>query len=184
MSYWFLWCRGLFWYPNRLRRKNSKLKVGWEVIPCFSINLHKKDISVLLALKDFFGVGNISCSTTQEAGKYQVNSFKDIFGAILPHFLAYPLLTQKKADFLLFKLAIELIKNKEHKTLEGIAKLINIKASLNKGILHDDTLSSYFQNIVPYIRAEVPLPEVINPYWFAGFASGDGSFSRQRRLKS
>jgi hypothetical protein len=30
---------------------------------------------------------------------------------------------------------------------------------------------------VPYIRAKVPLPETIKPYWFAGFASGDGSFS-------
>lgn len=30
---------------------------------------------------------------------------------------------------------------------------------------------------MPYFRAELPLPEVINPYWFAGFASGDGSFS-------
>lgn len=156
-------------------RKNSKLKVGWEVIPYFSINLHRKDIPVLLALKDFFGVGNISCS--KETGIYQVNSIKDILDIILPHFLAYPLLTQKKADLYLFKLAIELIKNKEHKTLEGIEKLINIKASLNKGILNDNILSSYFKNIVPYLRAELPLPEVINPYWFAGFASGDGSFS-------
>lgn len=101
----------------------------------------------------------------------------DIFDAILPHFLAYPLLTKKKADFLLFKLAIELIKNKEHRTLEGMEKLVNIKASLNKGVLNDNVLSSYFKNIVPYLKTEIALPEIINPYWFAGFASGDGSFS-------
>lgn len=32
-------------------------------------------------------------------------------------------------------------------------------------------------NIVSQERTEVALPEVINPYWFAGFTSGDGSFS-------
>ena len=34
-----------------------------------------------------------------------------------------------------------------------------------------------FNNIIPQERTEIPLPEAINPYWFAGFSSGDGSFS-------
>jgi len=155
-------------------RKNPKLKVGWEVIPYFFINLHIKDISILLDVKNFFGVGNISSS--KESAIYQVNSLKDLLTVIIPHFQLYPLLTKKKADFLLFNLAIELIKRKEHKTIEGIHKLIEIKASLNKGILNGELYTS-FKNIVPQERPEVALPEVINPNWFAGFSSGDGSFS-------
>lgn len=34
-------------------RKNLKLKVGWEVIPYFSINLHVKDLSIILDIKNF-----------------------------------------------------------------------------------------------------------------------------------
>lgn len=37
---------------------------------------------------------------------YTVNSTKDINDVIIPHFEKYPLLTQKKADFILFKSAI------------------------------------------------------------------------------
>jgi len=95
---------------------------------------------------------------------------------IIPHFDLYPLYTKKKADFLLFKLAIELIKQKEHKCIEGVHKFIGIKASLNKGIVNDE-LNSVFNKIVPQERTEITLPETINPYWFAGFTSGDGSFS-------
>jgi len=53
---------------------------------------------------------------------------------IIPHFDKLPLTTQKKADFLLFKSALELINKKELKkllTLEYVSKLISIKASLN-----------------------------------------------------
>lgn len=107
---------------------------------------------------------------------YQVNSLKDLVNVIIPHFELYPLLTKKKADFWLFKLAIELIKEKQHRNIEGIHKLLNIKASLNRGLLNDE-LTSFFNNVVPQERIEVPLPEMINPYWFAGFTSGDGSFS-------
>lgn len=155
-------------------RKNPKLIVGWEVIPYFFINLHVKDLSILLDIKEFFGVGNIS--SNKESVLYQVNSLKDLVNVIIPHFELYPLLTKKKADFLLFKLAIELIKEKEHKNIEGIHKLIGIKASLNKGLLKGE-LNSYFKNILSQERTDVALPEVINPYWFAGFTSGDGSFS-------
>lgn len=154
-------------------RKNPKLKVGWEVMPYFFIGLHVKDVSILLDIKQFFGVGNIS--RNKESALYQVNSLKDLVNVIIPHFESYPLLTKKKADFLLLKLAIELIKQKEHKNIEGIHKLIGIKASLNKGLLNE--LSSSFNNITPQERPEVFLPEEINPNWFAGFASGDGSFS-------
>lgn len=53
---------------------------------------------------------------------------------IIPHFNNYTLLTQKRADFELFKLVIELINRKEHLTSEGIEKIISIKASINRGL--------------------------------------------------
>lgn len=118
-------------------------------------------------------MGNIS---SKESALYQVNSLKDLDTVIIPHFELYPLLTKKRADFLLFKSAIELIKQKEHLCSEGIHKLLGLKIFLNKGIINEE-FNSTFNNIVAQERTVVAKPERINPNWFAGFTSGDGSFS-------
>ena len=45
----------------------------------------------------------------------------------------YPLLTQKAADFILFKQVLDLIKEKDNLSIEGISKIINIKVGMNTG---------------------------------------------------
>lgn len=69
------------------------------MIPYFFINLHVKDLSILLEIKEFFGVGSIS--SNKGLALYQVNSLKDLVNVIIPHFELYPLLTKKKADFII-----------------------------------------------------------------------------------
>jgi hypothetical protein len=91
--------------------------------------LHKKDLPILNSIKAYFGVGNISVKANGSC-VYYVQSIKDL-DVILNHFDKYPLITQKHADYLLFKLAINLIKNKEHLNSEGLRKLVAIRASLN-----------------------------------------------------
>lgn len=54
--------------------------------------------------------------------------------AIINFFNNYPLITQKLADYLLFKKAYELILNKQHLTIEGLKTLVAIKALVNKGL--------------------------------------------------
>lgn len=44
------------------------------------------------------------------------------------------MITEKHADFELFKKAFKLIEHKEHLTLEGLRKIFAIKASINRGI--------------------------------------------------
>jgi hypothetical protein len=62
---------------------------------------------------------------------YNVTSLQDLTNVIIPHFDKYPLITQKLADFILFKKVIDLMNRKEHLTLEGIEKILAIKASIN-----------------------------------------------------
>jgi len=93
---------------------------------------------------------------------YQVSSVKDIIGVIIPHFLKYPLITQKQADFKLFNLAIDLIAKKEHKNIEGLNKFVQIKASINNGL--NEVLQKSFPDIIPIERPIIGLPEFINPY--------------------
>lgn len=87
----------------------------------------------------------------------------------------YPLITQKHADFILLKLVIDLMNQQKHVTLEGLQQILNIKASINKGL--SDTLKAAFPNINPVPRVIVSTKVIPSGYWVAGFVSGDGSFN-------
>ena len=117
-----------------MRQPNQKRKLGWRVQAKFQIGLHKRDLGLLLQVKEFFGsIGSIGLSENMVF--YSVSSVKDLTNTIIPHFEKYPLLTQKAADFWLCRQAIvDIITNKDHLTIEGLKQIINIKASMNRGI--------------------------------------------------
>lgn len=154
--------------------KDSKYKTGWCVSPAFSIHLHKKDLKLLHSIKSFFGVGNIHEGHTKDLAIYTVPSVKDLVTVIIPHFNKYPLLTKKKADFELFKLALEILVKKEHLCKEGLKNIIKIRASINKGL--SEALKKEYPNITPVARPLVNPVTIFNPYWIAGFVEGEGSF--------
>jgi hypothetical protein len=154
--------------------KRSKYKLGWNAEPSFSINMHSKDFPLLKQIQFFFGVGNLSISATRKSATFYVSSIKDLVNVIIPHFTKFPLITQKQADFLLFKSIVDLINNKEHLSLVGFRKIVGIRALLNKGL--SDELNKAFPNIVPSIRPLVKLPENIPPNWLSGFIEGESCF--------
>jgi hypothetical protein len=93
---------------------------------------------------------------------YSIDSIEDLNKFIL-HIEKYPLLTQKAADFLLFKQAVKLFNNKAHLTVKGLNQLINIKASMNWGL--SDKLKSEFANYTPVERPVINYDNVIlDPY--------------------
>ena len=80
---------------------------------------------------------------------YGIRSIKDI-QLIINHFDEYPLKTKKLNDYKLFKLAFDIIKNKEHLTKEGLDKLIAIKSLMNKGLSTSGDLVKAF----PYVKSQ------------------------------
>jgi len=68
----------------------------------------------------------------------------------------------------------------EHLTIEGIQKIVNIRASLNKGRASPATvLKTAFPNSIPFSILPVPLNNTntkLHTQWIAGFTSGDGCF--------
>jgi len=83
---------------------------------------------------------------------YRISSLKDFNEIIIPHFTKYPLITQKKADYDLFKKVVALIgtHKKEHLTQEGLLSIIAIKASMNLGL--SDELKVAFPDVNPEPR--------------------------------
>lgn len=104
----------------------------------------------------------------------RVNSLHDLTNFIVPHFVKYPLLSQKGADFYLFKQIINLINTKVHLTAMGLQEIINIRASMNSGL--SDLQKSKFTTYNPVPRPNFNFTEIPNPNWIAGFASGEGCF--------
>ena len=95
---------------------------------------------MLSRIKNYFGVGIIK-KHGETTLQYSVTSSKDL-NIIISHFDKYSLHTQKKADYILFNKAYSLILNKEHLTVEGLQKIVAIKASLNLGL--SDILKTAF----------------------------------------
>lgn len=162
-----------------LLSKSNHVNVGWVIYSRFQIGLHKKDKVLLEEIKIYFGVGKVykRDSNTYE---FRVDTVKEL-KVILNHFDRYPLKTKKLADYMLFKQAVNLIIDKKHLTKEGVNKILAIKASLNKGL--SDKLKAAFPNIAPVKRPLVKIAcsskerkEKVNPYWVAGFVSGEGCF--------
>lgn len=60
------------------------------------------------------------------------------------------MITQKRADYLLFKKVILIIKRKEHLTLDGLQAIVDIRATLNKGLT--PALKEAFPKCVPVPR--------------------------------
>ena len=178
-------------------RKSKKTLIGWNVEAVFSINLHSRDLPLLKVIKAYFGgIGRIT-EGKNNCG-YFVSSIEQLTTVIIPHFVKYPLITQKLADFLLFRSVVNIVNTKEHLTMKGLQKIVSLKASINLGL--NDELKAAFPDTVPAVRYlaestkilakakssvnyEIPLTTPGSSklmkvgQWMAGFVSGDGCFS-------
>lgn len=189
-------CFGLYIY------KQSNYKTGWYVYLVFSISLHQKDMDLLIKVKNFFNTGKIY-KHGPETVKYTVKSINDL-QKIINHFDNYPLLTQKFKDYKLFKLAYSIFIKKEHLLIEGIEKLVFIQNSMNLGLNFqlkneflipfqilektEDIVETNFKNSINqfslqqwkninknvFINSDIK--KISDPYWVAGFATGEGCF--------
>ena len=118
-------------------------------------------------------------SNLQIVDKYlPKTNIDEILTKIVPHFDKYPLKTKKLADYLLFRKVVMMMKRQEHLTVEGLQKIVNIRATLNKGLT--PALKEAFPNSVAVprpIQAENErCTSSLHPQWVAGFTSGDGCF--------
>nr|YP_010391119.1 LAGLIDADG endonuclease [Fusarium ussurianum]UPX02486.1 LAGLIDADG endonuclease [Fusarium ussurianum]UPX02542.1 LAGLIDADG endonuclease [Fusarium ussurianum] len=155
----------------------EKNKDKWRVRPTFQIKLDIRDLSLLEEIKIYFN-NTGSINTSNKECVYKVRSLKDI-SIIISHFDKYNLITQKKADFELFKLIINKLNSQEHLSYEVgatvLQEIISIRASMNLGL--SSSVKEDFPHIIPVIRPLIENMVIPHPEWMAGFVSGEGSFS-------
>ena len=118
------------------------------------------------------GVGTITLHNNDTAN-FNVYSIKEL-QVIIDHCVKYPLITQKHSDFLLFKQAFEIIQRGDHLTEKGLLEIVGLKSALNLGL--SEKLRAAFLNFVSITRPAFKFNGIPDPFWVAGFISGDGSF--------
>lgn len=153
--------------------KSSSYKFGWEVQLCFLIKLHVRDLPVLFGIQlSLGGIGTVS--SNQSFGAFRVRKFNELV-ELVKFFDEYPLISQKGGDYLLFKQILSIMQLKEHLTLEGLQKIINIRATLNYGLSKE--LQLMFPETIPVPRPIRETSVIPHPQWIAGFTSAEGNFS-------
>ena len=64
-------------------------KTGWGVSPSYVVHLHTKDLDILYALQNYFGVRKVYINKNGKSASYIVKKLKDIVDIIIPHFKSY-----------------------------------------------------------------------------------------------
>jgi len=153
--------------------KDSKAKFKYTPRLIFGINLHVKDLPILLSFKDTWGVGTVS--TKGKVTSYKVRAFKDL-AIIVDHFKLYPLVSSKYIAYQYWLQAYNIMATKEHFNSLGLSKLATLKNLANYGL--SESLKQIFPNLDVSLIDTVSYNFMGIPHemWVAGFTSGDGSF--------
>ena len=92
-----------------------------------------------------FGIGIVGERDDRNLAYFSVQSARAIANVIIPHFYKYPLITQKRGDYLLFRQAVYLLLDggQARSSFKGISQIISIKGvPMNKGL--SDVLKIHF----------------------------------------
>lgn len=129
--------------------------------------MHIKDLELLLSLKEFFGVGDVT--TSGKIAIFEVGSKVDI-NVVINHFQLFPLQTSEKHSLYIFLTIFEMYCNQEHFDKAGLIQMLSYINFLNKP-LRDETMSHIVNKLgkLPFL-ALPPVPvlkSVIlpSPWW-------------------
>ncbi len=110
--------------------KNQTMKLGFQVLPEFTVVQHEVDVQVLHGLKDYFGCGVVRKNHGTRMC-YRVRGQANLIQKIIPFFEKHQLKTRKRVDFAKFRKVVRLIENGEHLQPEGLEKICQIKETMN-----------------------------------------------------
>ena len=82
---------------------------------------------------NWFNCGTVYKEKNREIVKFYASKFSDIHEKIIPFFIQYPIQGKKLKDFQDCCKVAEMMKEKQHLTVEGLNKIREIKAGMNSG---------------------------------------------------
>jgi hypothetical protein len=103
----------------------------WETRPSFSVSQNADRAQLLHILQKRWRCGSIRPDRSDKTLKFEVRNLKDLVETVVPHFLRYPLLSSKRADFVLFNEICQRMNRGEHRTREGLRTIVEAAMRMN-----------------------------------------------------
>jgi len=116
--------------------QKSKNNSGLSVWLRFSIGQHSRDLQLLEGLVSFFGCGYVANYAQRSVSEFIVTKIDHVADIIIPFFAKHPIAGSKHSNYLDFKSASDIIKNKEHLNPDGkgLEKVLQLKSSISKAV--------------------------------------------------
>ena len=109
----------------------ATLVVGWEVRPSFSVSQNGDRAEVLYAIQTYFGCGSIRPDRSDKTLKWETRRLDDLVDRVLPHFVAFPLLSGKRYDFERFAVICSSMAAGAHRRVDGLIQIVTIASEMN-----------------------------------------------------
>ena len=121
-------------FDIKITQRGSRFQVELR----FRITQHIRDAHLLGVIAGYFGCGKVYVRSNGTACDLFINTIPDNINKVIPFFNQYPIRTVKEKNFKDFALAAEIIKTKAHLTLEGLAKIKELKSKMNNSRMNDE----------------------------------------------
>lgn len=109
----------------------SRMTLGWEVRPSFSVGQNTSRPEVLNLFLQYFKCGSLRPNRGDNTVKFEIRSLKNLLEVVIPHFRKYPLLSSKGKDFEKFVTICNLLSRNKHLTREGFIEIVDLAFGMN-----------------------------------------------------
>ncbi len=109
----------------------SKLRIGLEVRPSFSISQNSDRSEVLNMFQQLFDCGTIRPDRSDKTFKYETRNLDDLIEKVIPFFERFPLKSSKNNDFILFARVCRLMNFGKHLEKVGMKEIIQLAVRMN-----------------------------------------------------
>ena len=109
----------------------TKLRVGWEVRPSFSVSQNADRAEVLAAMREYFACGWIRPDPGDKTLRYEVRELASLLARVIPHFERYPLMSSKQRDFEKFAIVCRMLERRCHLNRDGLREIATVAVTMN-----------------------------------------------------
>ena len=111
-------------------RRRKDYRLPWKV--SLSFNVSQKDTKVLRLFQEVMGCGTLRFRKDGVC-YFEVTNLEDIIAVVIPFFIRFPLLSERKKNFQIFVEIAMLMDQGMHLTKEGIERIIVLRDPMNNG---------------------------------------------------
>ena len=112
--------------------KSRRHKFGWEIRPSFSVSQNRERSEVFRLFKRQLRCGSIRPDRSDKTLKYEVRSISDLTTKVILQFEKYPLISNKRIDFVKFAEICKMMRAKEHLNKDGFQKILFLASEINR----------------------------------------------------